>query len=105
VLLEVLLARGGELDGDKLEAAACVSITNKIYSGFQVFFFLFVHRESGLGGYIPAVLEAREDGSNEATLFRLSMTPRQGMHGMAKKTNLDTIGLDGNEAIVGVSKT
>lgn len=55
MLLEVLLAGGDELDSGKLEAVSNVRM-QETYDGRQ--------------DSLPSVLEAGDDGSNEATLER-----------------------------------
>jgi hypothetical protein len=57
VLLEVLLARGNELDGSKLVAVYRISLT--AYSSMAI----------GVG-VLPAVLEAGDDGANQSALTR-----------------------------------
>lgn len=86
VLLEVLLARGGELDGGKLVAIGITSASTLV--GIEVYqlasFCSEVLRRSKSGveegqssGNVPTVLEARDDGANKAALRRWSVSEHQ----------------------------
>lgn len=99
VLLEVVLARGNELQGDELEAAmrgVVVSVGARGALGERGGIALVPNPGQGR---LPAGLEAGNDVADESTLYRaVSMWSFSGGRELGN-THLDTIGLDGNEAV------
>lgn len=88
MLLEMLLARGGQLDSDELEAVNSQLCCDRRYA---------IGRER----VVPSSLEARDDLADESPLSTLSIMDslRLDCIRLVGITDLDTVWLDSDEAV------